>query len=237
VKRIILYIVAIILLFSGPVTQAGALDAAIICLDPGHGGIDPGAVYQFADGTLLKEAEINLDISLALKTLLEQSGHQVVMTRTDSTHLTTQQRSLLANAAKANILVSIHTNSIQPEIADRINGALTLYNKETDKPLATAVQSALQTALLVNAPDPSIFLDFGIRTYFSRVMRRSDMPAIMVEPLFMSHPQEAAKLASAIQRDQSGRILENTRRAEIAFALYRGILTYLDAQRSTAGKP
>ena len=53
----------------------------------------------------------------------------------------------------------------------------------------------------------------------------------------MSRPDEAAKLANAIARDASGVILENTRRAEIAYALYRGILAYLTPQAVTSENP
>jgi len=59
---------------------AGPLSAVKICLDPGHGGTDPGAVNELFG---LKESEINLDVSFALKGLLESDGATVVLTRVD----------------------------------------------------------------------------------------------------------------------------------------------------------
>jgi len=227
-KRIIVSILANILVISVLVLPVRAEGSVAICLDPGHGGMDPGAVYQFADGTLLKEAEINLDVALALKTLLEQSGQHVTMTRTDSTYLTTRDRYPVANAAQVDLFVSIHTNAIDPEIAGQIDGACTLYMKSADIPLAEALEDVLYPALLAHAPAPDIFLDRGVRTFRSRMMTRTSMPAVIVEPVFLSHPEEAAMLASPIRYDSGGHVLPNTRRAEIALALCKGILSYLD---------
>lgn len=235
-KHILACILIIALLGSAWGLPVRAQEAAVICLDPGHGGTNPGAVYEFADGKLLKEADINLDVALALKTLLEQSGQRVIMmTRTDNrSNPTTRERYLVANNAKATLLVSIHTNSIVPEIAAEIDGTCTLYMKEADKPLAAILESNVYSALLTTAPDSTIFLDRGERRFFSRIMSRTTMPAVIVEPVFMSLPGEATKLASPIQRDSAGHILANTRRAEIAYALHSGILSYLDAQAQAA---
>ncbi len=70
------------ILKSIPVTRAsGNLAAVKVCLDPGHGGSDPGAVNENVaplDGR--GESDINLDVSYGLKYLLENAGAEVVMT-------------------------------------------------------------------------------------------------------------------------------------------------------------
>jgi N-acetylmuramoyl-L-alanine amidase len=234
VKHIIFSIVFSALLTLGLGLPAQAQSPAVICLDAGHGGMDPGAVYWFADGTLLKEAEINLDVAVALKALLEQSGYQVSMTRTDSTFLTTRDRYPMANAAQADLFVSIHTNSIDAARAAEIDGACTLYMKDADIPFAEALEDVLYPAVLAHAPQPAIFLDRGARPFRSRLMTRTNMPAVIVEPVFLSHPEEAARLVSPIQYDSAGQVLANTRRAEIAYALHKGILNYLASPAQTA---
>ncbi len=223
-----------VLLGGATVLPVQAKAAAVICLDAGHGGEDPGAIFQFANGAVLKEADINLDIALALKSLLEESGQRVVMTRTDDKALTTKERYPVANNAEATVLVSIHTNSITPDVADGIDGSCTLYFKDADLALAETLESTLYSTLLANAPDKSVFLDRAQMRFFSRMMRRTTMPAVIVEPVFLSQPGEAAQLADAIQRDSQGHVLNNTRRAEIAYALYNGIESYLGSQAQQA---
>ncbi|MER3554641.1 MAG: N-acetylmuramoyl-L-alanine amidase [Meiothermus sp.] len=81
-----------------------------VVLDPGHGGIDPGA------GGYVTEKAVTLDVALRVRKLLQDQGIQVVMTRTTDTQLSTDKRTDLgmrANMAnsKRSLFVSIHVNS------------------------------------------------------------------------------------------------------------------------------
>jgi N-acetylmuramoyl-L-alanine amidase len=78
-----------------------------VVLDAGHGGSDPGAVAPWA-----KEKEIVLNVSLRLKQLLEAQGVEVIMTRSNDTFLSLQQRSGFATTDR-NIFVSIHANGAE----------------------------------------------------------------------------------------------------------------------------
>ena len=86
----------------------------IICIDPGHGGYDPGAC---ANG--LKEKDLNLAVALGLKSLLEHAGITVIMTRTDDSapsgttneHQDLQTRCNIANKAQVDLFLSIHFNA------------------------------------------------------------------------------------------------------------------------------
>lgn len=87
----------------------------IICIDPGHGGYDPGA---FANG--LKEKDLNLAVALGLKVLLEHAGITVIMTRTsdecpggDTTNVAQdlKARCDISDKAKADLFLSIHFNA------------------------------------------------------------------------------------------------------------------------------
>lgn len=197
---------------------AGDLTGILFCLDPGHGGSDPGAVNE-AYG--LWESEINLDVAYALKALLENDGADVVMTRVDDSYRSNRDRYTFCNEQKATLLISVHTNSVTDPLRD---GAMTLYFHDDDKALAGAIHEVLYPALQATAPDPATFDDLGLYHFASGVLLKSDMPAAMMEPLFMSNPAEAALL---VQRITDGCGDLSCRRGQIARAVHEGILHYL----------
>ena len=210
---------------SAATRPAGGLAGQRVCLDPGHGGSDPGAVNQAFD---LQEKDINLDVSIRLKSLLAAGGAAVVMTRSDDTYQTNNDRYTFCNAEKATLLVSVHTNSSTNAAAD---GAMALYMKRADQPLAQALYGTLYPALQSTAPDPANFTNYGLSKYASGVLLKSKMPAVMMEPVLMSNAGEAALLVQPIY-DETGAVATgcsdfSCRRAQIAQALYDGILAYL----------
>ncbi len=79
----------------------------IIILDPGHGGKDPGAIGRY--GT--REKNIVLSIALRLKSILEQNGFTVYMTRSSDTFIPLQKRPQIANRKNGDLFISIHVNS------------------------------------------------------------------------------------------------------------------------------
>ncbi|OQB91424.1 MAG: N-acetylmuramoyl-L-alanine amidase AmiC precursor [Candidatus Cloacimonetes bacterium ADurb.Bin117] len=79
-----------------------------IVLDPGHGGKDPGAVGK--NGT--REKDINLNVGLMLKSMLEKElGVEVLMTRSDDRFIPLSGRTKFAMDKKADLFVSLHTNA------------------------------------------------------------------------------------------------------------------------------
>ncbi len=79
-----------------------------VVVDPGHGGKDPGAVGP----TGLCEKDVNLEIALMLKAILEQEHNLiVVMTRSDDTFIPLGERTKLANQEAADVFISIHCNA------------------------------------------------------------------------------------------------------------------------------
>jgi len=222
----------VILLISIPAyTETGSLTGQKICLDPGHGGSDPGAVYD--DGTIyLEEADINLDVAYGLKALLEGDGGEVVMTRTDDSDKSNNDRYTFCNNEQATILVSVHTNSVTDSSWD---GSLGLYAPMDDPALAQAIYDVMYPYLKYSddAIDPENFKGFGLDRYASGVLFKSDMPAAMMEPLFMSNPAEAELLVTPIYiSDDNGLPIEpnldcdDCRRAQIAQAIHDGIVSY-----------
>jgi len=78
----------------------------IIVIDAGHGGRDPGANASYAT-----EKYVVLSVALKLKTLLEREGIEVILTRSDDTFLSLQERSLFSSSDR-NLFISIHANSV-----------------------------------------------------------------------------------------------------------------------------
>lgn len=152
-----------------------------IIIDPGHGGSDPGAVGLA--GT--REAEVNLSVSLKLKTILEQASFTVLMTREGDYdvggRLATaveelQARCHIANQAGADLFVSIHCNAAESRSA---RGVETWYYQMGE--FAAAVQSCLSCLGLVNR---------GIKQGNFYVLKHTRMPAVLVELGFLSNPDE-----------------------------------------------
>ena len=105
--RILLFYSIITLSF--PVTGNTINDKFIVVLDPGHGGNDPGAV-----GRKGKEKNINLNVAIKLGKLIENkcSDTKVVYTRKTDMFVPLHKRAEIANNAKANLFISIHTNAV-----------------------------------------------------------------------------------------------------------------------------
>lgn len=86
-----------------------------IMLDAGHGGRDPGAVYNGR-----REKDDTLSLTLAIGELLQERGIDVLYTRTTDIYESPYQKALEANAAGADFFLSIHRNSYR--IRRRISG-------------------------------------------------------------------------------------------------------------------
>ena len=81
----------------------------VIVIDAGHGGHDPGAV-----GRISKEKNINLKVALKLGRQIEQNcpDVKVIYTRNRDVFIPLDRRAEIANNAKADLFISIHTNSL-----------------------------------------------------------------------------------------------------------------------------
>lgn len=101
----------LLMLFAAPPlsAQSDAGKIKCICIDPGHGGHDPGAM-----GTKAKEKDVVLDIALKVGKMIETTypDVKVVYTRKKDIYLAPHERSQLANQRKANLFLSIHANSL-----------------------------------------------------------------------------------------------------------------------------
>lgn len=171
----------------------------LILVDPGHGGIDGGALSS--KGTM--EKDINLKISLKLKDLLQQQGYEVMLTREEDKGLYTDEgtirkkkiedlnnRCKIKKESNCDMFISIHLNMF-PEA--KYYGAQVWYSKNKDSErLAKIIQENFKLDLdSTNNRKEKPALD----AY--KVLRVSDnMPSVLVECGFLSNPVEEEKLKS-----------------------------------------
>ena len=177
----------------------------IILLDPGHGGVNPGAVAH--DGRMEKDGV--LDIAYRVKQILvAESSHTVYMTRSDDSTRTLTSRSDMANRLNADVFVSIHMNSCA---ATRHHPkGLEVYGWGAKSLLAVDVHDAMMRVL---DPKP---VDRGVRdgSRYSTV-RRTRCPSIVVECGFINNREEVELL------------WDNTYRQLLARGIANGILEFL----------
>lgn len=189
----------------------------VVVLDPGHGGSDPGTMNP---RLRLAEKTITLQVARRTRQRLQAAGYQVRLTR-DRDQLLGEQgaedfrrRANLANAANADLFVSIHFNA---DGDPRTRGAETFVftpagQRSTESWSSGAVDAekfpvpvnkydgwsavlahAMQGAVATRLRTP----DRGQKTKHAAVLRWLDCPAVLVESVFISNPDEARKVVTA----------------------------------------
>ncbi|MBN3523711.1 N-acetylmuramoyl-L-alanine amidase CwlD [Paenibacillus apiarius] len=220
-------LVIVIMTADMPVTKTWTywtipLSGKIIAIDAGHGGPDGGAVSR--QGVI--EKDINLSIALYLRDYLQQAGAVVFMTREGDYDLANQdtkgyskrksedlkQRVRFVEEKKADLLISLHMNSIPSQ---RWNGAQTFYterNPESER-LAKWIQAEIRRNLentdrVAKPVDRRLYL-----------MDQVSMPTALVEVGFLSNPEESRKLA------------DEQYQRKVAASVYKGILRFMAGEK------
>jgi N-acetylmuramoyl-L-alanine amidase len=197
---------ALALLITVPVAAADSRYRA--CLDPGHGGTDPGAVR----GTLV-EKELNLDIALRVRALVDSMAYNVTLTRSDNnTTLGNSARAQICNASNAQLVLSIHLNASTDATVDY---AWFFYGKpQKDKAFAATMDANYK---ILNASGTDFLAHKVITNFANGTLLKSNAPAALAEGLFMSNTDERTLLAAT---DAS------SRRQQIAEQLVAGIKAF-----------
>jgi N-acetylmuramoyl-L-alanine amidase len=175
---------------------SGSLKGAVICLDPGHGGREPGAIGCSG----VREAVINLAIADKLQRELTAQGASVIMTRTDDRSVSLQERVDRAIAAKADLLVSIHNNALPDNRDPNLeHGSSSYWYHPQSHELSLVLQKDLVLACASK--------DYGCRYQNLALCRPSHMLASLLEVGFMINPDEYAKLLNPQYQEQAGRAI------------------------------
>ena len=182
-----------------------------IFIDPGH---NPSGPNTGATGNGLNEADVTFEVSSILARLLNSNPDFTArLSRTSPAEVlgSTNSESLsrrveLANEWDADYFISIHTNAVSNPQANGTE-VLVYSLRAPIYPLAEEVLEAITERMGTRdrgvKVDPSIF-----------VLRRTRMPAMLIELGFITNPQDAAKLAN----DPYG----------FAYAIYEAIVDYFD---------
>ena len=158
-----------------------------VVIDPGHGGFDNGAAYNGR-----REKDDNLSIALALGQILENNGIDVSYTRTTDRYDSPVQKARIANETGADYLVSIHRNAAYAP--NTYEGVQTLVydNSGERRKLAEAINSELEELGYNN---------IGVETRRDlAILRRSNMPAVLVEVGFIDNDYDNSILDADLNR-------------------------------------
>lgn len=176
-------------------STAKGLKGKVICLDPGHGGTDSGAV-----GSYSQEKNITFAIAKKAQALLSAQGATVVMTRTADMDVygphagaveELQARCNVANIAAADVFISIHIDA-----SDQAEpGGVTAY-------YGTGSKEGLQLATALHRENMKAtnFGDRGVHAANFYVLLHTVMPATLLELGFISNPQEERTLNTDAQQ-------------------------------------
>jgi N-acetylmuramoyl-L-alanine amidase len=182
--RFRLFTVSLLIAFLGTLSTAHARQASkdsgsstTVVIDAGHGGYDRGGI----PGQSVSEKEMTLDVAQRLKKALAANGYRVVMTRDSDVFIPLGTRVAIANSYANAIFVSIHFNSAKRSGAGGIETYF--YNRES-LPLASAIH------YFVAGGAPSSNRNVRRRGYY--VLRKTTVPAVLVECGFLTNPTEAA---------------------------------------------
>jgi N-acetylmuramoyl-L-alanine amidase len=213
---------------SPPKNRPG-VEVKTICLDPGHGGNDPG--YQVGSND---EKKYTLLLAQEVRAQLKAAGFKVVLTRTTDVKIPLEDRPVVAKRNGADLFISLHFNATEtgrnevkgteifcltPAGATSTNArgegdtrwVAGNRNDERNMLLAYQMQKSYSKSLNIE--------DRGVKRARFQVLREAPMPAILIEGGFMSHPAEGRKIYDPAYRKQ------------MAKAIVEGVQAYKKAVR------
>lgn len=172
-----------------------------VMIDPGHGDFDPGAIS--ING--LHEKDFTLSLSTKIYQLLAKIPQiQPIMTRTDDRFIVLEKRAEMANSQKVDLFVSIHGNKYN---TPSVSGTETYYSRANSLPLAKVLHSQILNS--------TGFEDRGVRKADFKVIRLTEMPAVLCEVGYLSNLNNETNLFDPASQDH------------IAEAIVLGIKSYL----------
>jgi len=170
-----------------PAAERSREASTTVVIDAGHGGFDRGGI----PGQRISEKEMTLDVAQRLQGLLAASGYRVVMTRDSDVFVPLPTRVAIANSYQSGIFVCIHFNSAKRIGADGIE---TYFYSRDSLPLASAVHYFVAGG----APSPNR----GVRRRGFYVLRKTKIPAVLVECGFLTNPNEGQYAQSPSYRQK-----------------------------------
>jgi len=182
-----------------------------ICIDPGHGGSDTGALAPHG----WREKDVNLMQARAIRDALEKAGFQVLMTRDDDTFPGLYDRPKLAYDSHVDAFISVHHNATPAHRNPRVVRHTAAYASTSNGlALARCIQRHIAPIL---APVP----DAGAQLRSYAVCRNPAVPSCLLEVDFINLPEGEAESWDPI------------RQKKVATAVVLGILDWMSPHEST----
>ncbi|MFR2071165.1 MAG: N-acetylmuramoyl-L-alanine amidase family protein [Bacteroides nordii] len=183
----ILYTFICLWLLSSPlcISNSWAKDFVVV-IDPGHGGHDPGAV-----GKISKEKNINLNVALKLGNMIKKNCDdvKVIFTRTKDVFIPLNRRAEIANNAKADLFISIHTNALANNRTAKGASTWTLGLAKSDANLAVAQRE-----------NSVILYESDYKTRYAGFNPNSAESYIIFEFMQDKYMEQSVHLASLVQK-------------------------------------
>ncbi|MGA8142833.1 MAG: N-acetylmuramoyl-L-alanine amidase [Candidatus Acidiferrales bacterium] len=231
-------------------TRALGLKISRIVIDPGHGGHDTGTIGPHG----LMEKDLCLDVALRLGALIEQKlpSAEVVYTRKDDTFVALEDRTVIANQAKADLFISIHANSSHDHDARGIETYYLNFATSAESMEVATRENALSQSSLHDlqdiikkiarnekieeskelANDIQDSLTHRLQVVSQQERNRGVKKAPFIVLIGANMPSVLSEI-SFISNPSDERLLRKTdQRQRVADGLYRGIATYLDSLNS-----
>jgi len=231
-------------------TRALGLKINRIVIDPGHGGHDTGTIGPHG----LMEKDLCLDVALRLGTLIEQKlpAAEVVYTRKDDTFVPLEDRTAIANEAKADLFISIHANSSQDESARGIETYYLNFATSADSMEVASRENALAQESLHDLQDIIRKIARNEKLEESKELASDIQDSLTQRLQLVSHGEKNRGVKKApfvvligadmpsvlseisfVSNPNDEKLLRKTdQRERIADGLFRGISSYLDSLNS-----
>lgn len=168
-----------------------------VVIDPGHGGKDPGGT-----GGGVREKAVVLNVAKKIAAYLEARGCTVMLTRETDVFVELSDRARMANAAKADLFVSIHCNSVRDNA--RATGMEVYHYTHASEASKHAARAIYDKLLPVSG-----LRGRGVKSKDLAVLRETKMPAVLIELGFISNPGDRAKLTTSAWQDAAAKAISD----------------------------
>ena len=191
----------------------------VICLDPGHGGKDPGKAKGY---TKKHEKDLNLSIALKIGNYFKRMPNvKIIYTRTTDVKVSLEDRAKFANKHKADYFISIHCNSNENQYVRGSETHIHSHKFTTSRNLALRIEKEFKTKAKRHSRGIYSTKDRGYNLY---VLQYTDMPSVLCEVGFMSNKYDANYLGSLKGQD------------EIAVTIFRATRDFISKKHPSENK-
>lgn len=170
-----------------------------IVLDPGHGGMDPGAIGLGG----IFEKDVIMEVLSEIASELRQAGATVLLTRSNDSYVDHATRLRISHAYQTHAFISLHFNA-SPIVS--ANGISTHYFGPDSKELAYEMQSSLSKHVTMR--------DRGVRSSNFYVLRNNQNKALLLEMGFITNPHDLLTIRTSDYQDN------------LAEGITKGLLAY-----------